>query len=332
MTRRSKRVAKWLIGLAVLGVVGAVVVFVGARWLTRGDIDLPDHTPSVENGAYIFAAAGCAGCHTAQDDDATPLAGGRELATPFGTFYGPNITADPAHGIGAWTDEDFVRALAQGVSPDGADYFPVFPYTSFTAMSVGDMLDLKAYIFSLPTDPRPNTGHEVAFPFGFRPALAVWKVLNFEQGPLPDVADRDDVWHRGRYLAAALGHCGECHTPRDMMGARIDDMLLAGTEDGPEGGAVPNITPHEATGIGGWSDGDLRFFFVSGMDPAGDFAGSGMGEVIENTTSALTDADRDALIAYLRALPPIEHQIGAPRQTGSGDDEGAGSGGGEVWE
>ncbi len=330
MATRSRRLLKWLVGLAVLGVIGALVVFLGARWLTRSDVVLPDHTPSVENGAYIFAAAGCAGCHTAQADDAVLLAGGRELATPFGTFYGPNITADPEHGIGAWSDEDFVRALGQGVSPGGDDYFPVFPYTSFTAMSVTDMLDLKAYIFSLPTAAQANTEHEVAFPFGFRPALAVWKVLNFDQGPLPEVADADAVWERGRYIVSALAHCGECHTPRDFMGARIDDMLLAGAAEGPEGGAVPNITPDEATGIGRWSDGDLRFFFVSGMDPAGDFAGSGMGEVVKNTTSELTDADRDAMIAYLRSLTPIANQVGEPRPApDSGDSD---SGGGEAWE
>ncbi len=297
----------WLAGLVVIGIAGAAVVILGARQLTRGDIVVPAHEASAERGAYVFAAAGCKGCHTAKRGET--LAGGRPLETPFGTFYGPNITADPEHGIGAWSDEDFIRALRQGVAPDGRDYYPVFPYTSFTAMTDADMLDLKAYIFSLPPVAEPNLDHDIALTVRFRPVLAPWKVLNLEQGPAPNVPDQSEIWNRGRYLVQALGHCGECHTPRGPDGAALDHMLMAGTKDGPEGDSVPNVTPHRETGIGRWSRSDIDFFLEIGMYPDGDFVGSTMGEVVDETTSQLTAEDRAAMTEYLLSLPPIENDI-----------------------
>ena len=271
------------------------------------------HTGSAERGAYLFVAAGCRGCHTANDPDAPLLGGGRALATPFGTFYGPNITPDPDHGIGRWDDADFVRAMRQGVSPDGVDYFPVFPYGSFTRMTDEDLLDLKAYIFSLPPVAEPNRPHEISFPFGFRPTLAFWKLLNLSIGPEPVQPDLSETERRGAYLVRALGHCGECHTPRDVIGAPIAGMALAGTDDGPEGKSVPNITPDPETGIGNWRANDITLLLRSGMAPDGDFVGSGMGEVVRNSTSQMTDADLDAIAAYLRAGPAVVHQVGRSR-------------------
>lgn len=319
-----KRFLRWAGTLAVIGVVGLAAAFGVARWLTRQDVAVPEHQPSVDRGAYLFAAAGCMGCHTEESPEARPLAGGRALETPFGTFYGPNITPDPDHGIGAWSDEDFLRALGQGVAPDGSDFYPVFPYTSFTRMTPEDMLDLKAYLFAQEAVARPNTPHDVAFPFSIRQSLTFWKLLNFKPGPQPAEADRDADWNRGRYLATALGHCGECHTPRDAMGAADAGMMLAGTLDGPGGDAIPNITPDPVTGIGGWSETDLAFFLQSGMLPNGDFAGGEMAEVISGT-SKLTAEDRTAMARYLLSLPPIENQIGAPRPAET-------SNGGEVWD
>ncbi len=294
-------------GLAVLAVTGFASVLIGARLFTRGPIEVPDWEASAERGAYIFAAAGCKGCHTAKNGPT--LAGGRELETPFGTFYGPNITADPQHGIGAWTDEDFIRALRQGVSPDGSDYYPVFPYTSFTRMTDRDMLDLKAYIFSLPPDPSPDRDHELAPHVRFRPLLAPWKILNLHQGTEPPDPDQSPAWNRGRYLIRATGHCGECHTPRGLDGATLGDMFLAGAEDGPDGDSVPNITPHPETGIGRWSRLDLEFLLKIGMMPDGDFAGGAMGEVVDETTSQLTDEDRAAMVEYLMGVAAVENDI-----------------------
>lgn len=303
-----RRIVWWLVGLAVLGAVGFAVVLFGARLITRGPIEVPEFQASAERGAYIFAAAGCKGCHTAKNGAA--LAGGRPLETPFGTFYGPNITPDPQHGIGAWSDADFVRALRQGVSPDGFDYYPVFPYTSFTGMTDRDMLDLKAYLFSLPPVATPDLDHEIAPAVRFRPLLAAWKVLNLRQGPQPPDPDRSPSWNRGRYLVRALGHCGECHTPRGMDGAVRQALLFAGAKDGPDGDPVPNITPHPEDGIGKWSRSDIEFLLEIGMLPDGDFVGGAMGEVVDETTGKLTDEDRAAITDYLLSLPPIGNADG----------------------
>ncbi len=265
---------------------------------------------AIARGKYVFGIAGCAACHTDEANKGALLAGGRELKTPFGIFYSPNITPDPQFGIGGWSEADFVHALREGRGPDGGHFFPVFPYPSYTGMTEDDMRDLRTYIFSLPAVARENRPHDVSPPFGWRFLMTFWKWLFFEPGPSEPSADGDATWNRGAYLANALGHCGECHTPRNSFGALEHDMAFAGTNEGPEGGAVPNITPHEETGTGDWSESDLDTFFTLGMTPGGDFAGSGMADVIVNGTSKLTADDRAALITYLKSLPAIDHKIG----------------------
>lgn len=262
-------------------------------------------------GKYVFDAAGCVECHTATEPDSPMLAGSRALKTPFGTFYTPNITPDPEHGIGRWSDDDFIRALRDGVSPSGASYFPVFPYTSYTAMSDDDMRALKAYIFSLPPVPRENHPHDIKPPFGWRFLMVFWKWLFFEPGEFAPDPAHDQMWNRGAYLANALGHCQECHTPRNFLGAREAGMAFAGTATGPEGGRVPNITSDTKTGIGGWTADDLDSLFTLGMVPSGDFVGDGMADVVTNSTSRLTAEDRKSLIDYLLSLPPIDHDVSA---------------------
>jgi mono/diheme cytochrome c family protein len=259
----------------------------------------------IERGAYIFAAANCGACHTNAKEQGAFLAGGRALETPFGTFYSPNITADPEHGIGRWSDADFIRALREGVAPAGHGYFPVFPYTSFTKMTDADMLDLKAYIFSLPAVAQANKPHDIDFPFGWRFTLTPWRWLNFSEGAYEPDASRSEAWNRGAYLVEALGHCGECHTPRGWLGGLDNDEAYAGTADGPDGEKVPNITPDEATGLGGWSEREIAGFLKNGILPDGDVAGSLMAEVIDQGTSKLTDADRAAIAVYLKSLPAV---------------------------
>lgn len=252
-------------------------------------------------GEYVARAAGCVGCHTEKKEGAVPYAGGRALPTPFGTFYGPNITPHPEAGIGRWTEADLLRALREGRRPDGAHYFPAFPYPSYTRITDADARDLWAYLRTLPPDPRPNRPHELNFPFGWRFPVAIWKWLYFEPGPFVDDAKRAPNLNRGAYLVQALGHCGECHTPRNALGGPRADRYLAGGT-GPDGKAVPNLTP---TRLKQWSDDDLRNFLVAGITPDGDVPAESMGEVIQNTTSQLTRADLDAMIAYLRSLPPL---------------------------
>jgi len=270
------------------------------------------------HGEYLFHAANCQGCHTDVKNKGKLLAGGRALKTPFGTFYGPNITPDKEHGIGAWSDADFVAALRHGRAPDGGNYFPVFPFPAFTKMTDADMLALKAYIFTLPAVDRPNTPHDIDFPFGWRFLMTGWKWLAFEPGALEPDPSRSAEWNRGAYLVEALGHCGECHTPRNLIGALDQDMAFAGTTDGPDGDAVPNITPDPDTGIGKWRDKDLVFLFQTSLLPDGDAVGGGMAEVVANSTKYLSEKDLAAVVAYLRALAPIRNQIGKPKKASSG--------------
>lgn len=265
--------------------------------------------PDPVRGKYLFAAAGCAACHTDKKGKGRPLAGGRALKTPFGVFYSPNITPDPKHGIGRWSDADFVRALRFGVAPDGSHYFPVFPYPSYTGVADRDLLDIKAYLFTQPAAAVPNKKHDVGAPFGWRFMVPLWKFLYFAPGPYRADPAKGDEWNRGAYLARALGHCGECHTPRDALGGKKKDMEFAGTTAGPEGGIVPNITPDRETGVGRWKDSQIEELLKSGMQPDADFVGGQMGEVVDENTGRLTDADRRALIAYLRSLPPVHHQV-----------------------
>ena len=257
-----------------------------------------------KRGEYLAKAGSCVACHTEDKTDAIPFAGGRALETPFGTFFGPNITPHPQAGIGRWTEADFVRAMRQGVRPDGANYFPAFPYPSFTKISDGDLRDLWAYLRTLPQSTRANQAHDLGFPFGWRFLNRIWKWLFFT--PAQFVADPQlsPVVNRGAYLVQALGHCSECHTPRNFLGGPKRDRFLAGGRT-PNDKRVPNLTP---TRLKKWSDPGLKEFFETGITPDDDVVGEIMGEVIRNTTSQLTPADLAALIAYLRSLPPLPEE------------------------
>lgn len=261
-------------------------------------------TPQVR-GEYIFKAAGCQGCHTDEKNKGTPLAGGRAIPSPFGTFYSPNITPDPTYGIGKWTDATFDRAVRQGLMPDGAHIYPALPYTSYTKMSDQDVRDLKAYIFSLPPVAQPNKPHELRFPYNLRFGLAVWKFLNFTPGALPAQSGQDEQWLRGRYLVEALGHCAECHTERNFIGGLVKDRWMAGSPNGADGDATPNITPGAKNGIGDWSVEDIAYMLKTGIMPEGDSLGAAMAEVVENSTSKMRDDDLTAIAVYLKSLPPV---------------------------
>jgi mono/diheme cytochrome c family protein len=254
-----------------------------------------------KRGEYLAKAGGCLGCHTEERKDATPFAGGRALKTPFGTFYGPNITPHPQAGIGRWQLADFARALREGEGPDGAHYFPAFPYASFTRIGNADVRDLWAYLRTLKPSAQPSRPHELGVPYRWRIALAGWKWLFFAPGEFRPDRSKSEAVNRGGYLAVALGHCGECHTPRNLLGGARPDRYLAGAKLG-EGTSAPNLTP---TRLKRYGDGELKDILQSGLFPDGDVMGDTMSEVVRNTTSQLSPQDLDALIAYLRSLPPL---------------------------
>jgi mono/diheme cytochrome c family protein len=284
VARAAQSMKRLLLGLVLGAALGSA--------LAQGD---------AKRGEYLAKAGGCIGCHTEDKKDAVPFAGGRSLKSPFGTFYGPNITPHPEAGIGRWTEADFIRAMRQGDRPDGKNYFPAFPYTSFTKIVDRDLRDLWAYLRTLAPSPRASQEHQMRFPFGWRFLVTFWKWFFFTPGPFTNLPGLSDIANRGAYLVQALGHCGECHTPRNFLGGPKTSRFLAGGK-GPDGKDVANLTP---TRLKKWSDKELQDLLTTGIDPEGDVVAEAMGEVVRNTTSQLTPADLNALIAYLRTLPPI---------------------------
>ena len=288
-----------------------------ARWPALFALLLAGHAlaagPDPAAGEYLFHAAGCANCHTDREHGGAPLAGGRKLATPLGDFYTPNITPDPDTGLGRWTEADFRRALREGRGPDGRHYYPSFPYAAYTRLSDADIGALWAYLKTVPPVRQANRPHALPWYLQSRPLLAGWKRLYFHPGSYVPDPRKDAVWNRGAYLVQAVGHCAECHTPRNKLGGFRIGMYLAGDRAGVEGGLVPNITPDKATGIGRWSRGELIDYLKTGMRPDGDSAGGLMAEVIDNGLSHLTPQDIDAIAAYVQSVPPVAHAVRQPR-------------------
>jgi len=268
----------------------------------------------LRNGELMFNAGGCASCHAAPDGgkcdnphytDHVRLGGGRCLRTPFGTFNVPNISSDKADGIGGWTDLQFINALNRGISPVGEHYYPAFPYTSYQRVAVGDLLDLKAYLATLPAVAGKAPAHDLLLPFRWRRLLGGWKLLNFDGMAFAVSTAHSAEWNRGAYLVEGAGHCGECHTPRDLLGGPRTSLHLAGGPS-PEGkGWVTNITQSKA-GLADWSKQDIAGFLGTGFLPSGDVVGGAMVAVQENM-ARLPAADRLAIAEYLKSLPPLEN-------------------------
>ncbi len=263
-------------------------------------------------GERIFWAGGCTSCHAkpgSQGEAQLQLAGGLALNTPFGTFVAPNISQDPADGIGGWSLEDLANAMLKGVSPGGSHYYPAFPYASYARMKPSDIADLHAFLKTLPPVAGKAAGHTLGFPFNLRRGLGLWKLLYLSNEPvvaLPEGTPENVLL--GRYLVEGPGHCGECHTPRAFTGATDKDRWLAGAVAAEGKGNVPNITGGEG-GIGGWSESDIAYFLESGFTPDFDSVGGSMVNVQKNM-ARLTPEDRAAIAAYLKAVPP--HPNGYP--------------------
>ncbi len=254
----------------------------------------------------MFHAGGCASCHAAkgaEGDARFTLAGGVELATPFGTFVAPNISQDKDDGIGGWTLDDFAAAMLKGVSPDGRHYYPAFPYASYARMKPQDIADLFAFMQTLPAVAGHTAPHDLAFPYNIRRGIGLWKLLYLDERPVVvEFAEgTPDKVLAGRYLVEGPGHCGECHTPRDFAGGSDRNQWLAGAVATEGEGVVPNITSGEG-GIGDWSESDIAGYLETGFTPDFDSVGGSMVEVQKNMAE-LTSEDREAIAAYLKAIP-----------------------------
>ncbi len=294
---------RFLVMIVALGVIGF-----GAFWLvTKPQTIDPEAISGIEpdlaRGEAVFIAAGCASCHAAegaQDEARLELIGGRPFPSDFGTFYAPNISPDPATGIGGWTAEDLANAMRHGTSPQGQHYYPAFPYATYTRASLEDIVALHAYLMTLPAVKWVNRPHDLRVPYNIRLSLGGWKFLFLKDDWILSDAPTPEL-ERGRYLVEALGHCGECHTPRNALGGMDRSRWLAGAPNPTGRGTIPNITPAKL----GWSEGDLMTYFTSGFTPDFDTVGGHMADVVENLKQ-MPESDLQAIIAYLKAVPPVE--------------------------
>lgn len=292
-----------LLALIAVGGAAAAVGWYATAPILRDTSTLENLTGDKAKGETIFWASGCASCHMtpgAKGADQLVMAGGLALPTQFGTFYAPNISSDPKQGIGGWSIATFAHVMQDGVTPDGAHEYPVMPYVAYAKMGPQDLVDLKAFLDSLPASATPNKAHDLSFPFSIRRSLGVWKLLSGNtdfvlSGDLtPEVT-------RGRYIAEALAHCGECHTPRDAMGGLKRSAWLGGAviDDGKS--KVPNITTAKL----GWAEADIFTYLTTGATPEFDFVGGAMAHVVENM-GHLPESDVKAIVAYLKAVPAVQ--------------------------
>jgi mono/diheme cytochrome c family protein len=289
--------------------------------------ELPSHTPDLANGEYMFAAGGCAECHAeplakckdVKIKDELSLGGGRCLRTDFGVFHVPNISPDKETGIGNWSTLDFVNAMKHGVGPGGVHLYPAFPYASYQHMTYEDLIDLKAYLDTLPAVKHKTEPHQLTFPYNIRRAVGLWQLLYVDGKTFePDPKASSEI-NRGDYLVNGPGHCGECHSSRNFLGGILKSQAFAGARN-PEGkGKVPNITPHQ-DGLADWSAEDIAYLLETGNTPDFDVVGGLMARVQENMAK-LKPEDRAAIAAYLKALPPLPDAV--PRKKkGAGKEEG----------
>jgi mono/diheme cytochrome c family protein len=252
-------------------------------------------------GQYLTDAADCVACHTAEGGK--PFAGGYAFNLPYGTIYSPNITPDRQTGIGDWSDADFLRALHQGVARDGEHLYPAFPYDSYTYLADDDVLAIKAYLFSLPPVRNAVPESTLSFPYNQRWLLAAWSFLYNPDRRFEPNADRSPEWNRGAYVAEALAHCGDCHTPRNLAQGLDNRRKFSGAL--VTGWRAFNISSDRATGIGAWSDEDLEQYLSIGHAQRHGTAAGPMGEAVDNSLHRLLKSDVHAIVTYLRTVPPI---------------------------
>lgn len=289
MTKLARSKTK-LILAAVALILLAVAIILFLPPSVSSSAQLSNSAEAIERGEYLVVAGGCISCHRG-DEDAESLVGGLALETDFGTFYAPNITPDVDTGIGSWEAKDFLLALKHGRTPSGSFYYPAFPYRAYAGLSDQDVLDIGSYLLSL--EPVSNSVPAAETPAWLnRWAMAGWNLMA-DISEADSEAFDDDLVERGAYLARNLGHCGECHTPRNALGILDANREFAGATLGED-----VIEAIDAAAMEEWTAGDLDLFLLLGLKPDGDFAGGDMNDVIEHNTSKISDEDRAALAAF----------------------------------
>ncbi|KAF0114239.1 MAG: diheme cytochrome c-type [Rhodobacteraceae bacterium] len=294
------RIMRWVI---VLGLIAAGGLYVMARPKPLAAAAVADLTGDPVHGEQVFWAAGCASCHMADKAEGEAqlvLSGGQRFPSDFGTFIAPNISQDPAQGIGSWTLLDLANAITRGVSPEGDHYYPALPYAAYAKLEMQDVADLFAFLKTLPADPTPSQPHELGFPFSIRDSIGAWKLL-FLSDDWALAGNLTPTATRGRYIAEAMAHCGECHTPRNVLGGLDTARWLGGAPNPTGDGRIPNITPGKL----GWTSGDIVQYLTTGFTPEYDSVGGHMAHVVENM-ARLPESDRLAVAEYLLAVPSVE--------------------------
>jgi mono/diheme cytochrome c family protein len=315
-----KRLGLVIVALLVVG--AAFFFFMNRTDSSEGQAPVLAGAPAdasvLARGEYLTKAADCIACHTVSGKGQA-FAGGVPFVLPFGKIYSSNITADPDTGIGRWTDDQFVHAVHEGVRSDGERLYPAFPYTSYTQLSRADVLAIKAYLFSLPKVSQVNRENELGFPFNQRWAMGFWNAAFFKSERFNADPGKSAQWNKGAYLATALGHCAECHTPRNFAFAMEKGNDLAG--ETLQGWRAWNITSDVKSGVGGWSDQQLASYLSSGHADGRSSAAGPMGEAVEHSLQYLAADDTAALVTYLRGVPaqsgkaPVEVDPKAPWAT-----------------
>ena len=283
--------------------VKSCVFALSAVWLSLAASSLPAAADAalVARGEYLVRAGDCGACHTAPGG--APFAGGEAINSPFGPIYPPNITPDKTNGIGAWSDDEFYRAMHEGIGKHGEYLYPAFPYQWFTKVSREDVDAIRAYLQTVPPSSAPSKPTRLMFPFNIREGIGAWNDLYFKPGAFVPDASKSAEWNRGAYLVEGLGHCGDCHTPKGIA-------MQPETSKAFSGGAIddwyaPNITSDVKRGIGRWTESELVRILKTGAEPGKGVLVGPMAQVVHDSLSHLTDADLQAIAAYLKTIPPI---------------------------
>ena len=315
---RSKCVTALVVPVLLGLATAALVAWMNIRGEAPVSDDVPIGVPAaelVQRGAYLAKAGNCAACHTARGGAA--FAGGKGIATPFGTVFATNITPDPQEGIGKWNEDHFWRAMHHGRSRDGRLLYPAFPYPDYTFVTREDSDALYAFLRSQPAVKQPNNPHDLRFPYSSQVSLAVWRALFFSPGEFEPQAGKSAEWNRGAYLVRGLGHCQACHAPRNVFGATNDKLELSGGLIPMQNWYAPSLAAPAEAGVQAWTPEDIVRLLKDGQTTRAAAMGP-MAEVVFSSTQHLGDADLRAMATFLRELPP--HQPAQPSPVKAGND------------